>query len=96
MREAAGFEKRQLGVQMMRDAFQVGGPLADASAVVPEQEAIRDLSTGAIGAFQNPTNHRSVEFDSPIDSASIIHLAELLLSIVDRAKERRAGEVPDV
>ncbi|MCU0116562.1 TIGR02391 family protein [Curtobacterium sp. MCBA15_007] len=93
VREAAGFETRQLGVQMMRDAFKVGGPLADASEVVPEQEAVRDLFTGAIGAFKNPTSHRSVEFDSPIEAASIIHLADLLLRIVDRAKARRANEV---
>lgn len=92
VREAAGFEKRQLGVQMMRDAFKVGGPLADANEVVPEQEAVRDLFTGAIGAFKNPTSHRTVEFDSPIEAASIIHLADLLLRIVDRAKARRDGE----
>lgn len=94
VREAAGFEKRQLGVQMMRDAFKVGGPLADANEVVPEQEAVRDLFTGAIGAFKNPTSHRTVEYDSPIEAASIIHLADLLLRIVDRAKDRRPAEVP--
>lgn len=92
VREAAGFEKRQLGVQMMRDAFKVGGPLADANEVVPEQEAVRDLFTGAIGAFKNPTSHRAVEFDSPIEAASVIHLADLLLRIVDRAKARRDAE----
>jgi uncharacterized protein (TIGR02391 family) len=94
VREAAGFEKRQLGVQMMRDAFKVGGPLADAGEVVSEQEAIRDIFTGAIGAFKNPTSHRAVEFDSPIEAASIIHLADLLLRIVDRAKARRGAKAP--
>ncbi|GAA4682157.1 TIGR02391 family protein [Frondihabitans cladoniiphilus] len=96
VREAAGFEKRQLGVQMMRDAFKVGGPLADANEVVPEQDAVRDLFTGAIGAFKNPTSHRAVEFDSPIEAASIIHLADMLLRIVDRAKARRAADTSDV
>ncbi|WP_181439747.1 TIGR02391 family protein [Curtobacterium sp. MCBD17_028] len=92
VREAAGFEKRQLGVPMMRDAFKPGGPLSDADEVVSEQEAVRDLFVGAIGAFKNPTSHRAVEFDSPVEAASIIHLADLLLRIVDRAKARRATE----
>lgn len=95
VREAAGFQNRQLGVPMMRDAFKPGGPLADADEVVSEQEAVRDLFVGAIGAFKNPTSHRTVEFDSPSEAASIIHLADLLLRIVDRAKARRATEEPD-
>ncbi|WP_181430190.1 TIGR02391 family protein [Curtobacterium sp. MCPF17_018] len=90
VRDAAGFENRQLGVPMMREAFKVGGPLADAAEVTSEQEAVANLFAGAIGAFKNPTSHRTVEFDSPIEAASIIHLADLLLRIVDRAKARRA------
>jgi len=95
VREVAGFEKRQLGVQMMRDAFKVGGPLADANEVVTEQEAVRDLFTGTIGAFKNPISHRSMEFDSPIEAASIIYRADLPLRIVDRATTRRAVATAD-
>lgn len=94
VREAADFHNRQLGIPMMRDAFKPGGPLADADEVVSEQEAVRDLFVGAIGAFKNPTSHRTVEFDSPSEAASIIHLADLLLRVVDRAKERRSSEAP--
>lgn len=92
VRDAAGFGKEKLGVHLMREAFKVGGPLADEREVVSEQEAVLSLFVGAIGAFKNPTSHRVVEFDSPIEAASIIHLADLLLRIVDRAKERRPAE----
>jgi uncharacterized protein (TIGR02391 family) len=95
VREAAGFGKEKLGTHMMRDAFKVGGPLADHREVPSEQEAVLSLFVGAIGAFKNPTSHRTVEFDSPIEAASIIHLADLLLRIVDRAKARRAVEASD-
>ncbi|MDT0235258.1 TIGR02391 family protein [Curtobacterium sp. BRB10] len=93
VREAAGFGQEKLGTHMMRDAFKVGGPLADHREVPSEQEAVLNLFVGAIGAFKNPTSHRTVEFDSPIEAASIIHLADLLLRIVDRAKARLANEV---
>ena len=49
VREAAGFDKNKLGVQLMRDAFKVGGPLADADEVPAEQEAVLSLFVGAIG-----------------------------------------------
>ncbi|MCS6576381.1 TIGR02391 family protein [Curtobacterium flaccumfaciens pv. flaccumfaciens] len=93
VREAAGLPDDKLGVHLMRETFKPGGVLADDEVVEPEQNAIRDLFVGTIGAFKNPTSHRSVEFDSPIEAASIIHLADLLLRIVDRAKARRANEV---
>ncbi|MDT0209007.1 TIGR02391 family protein [Curtobacterium sp. BRD11] len=95
VREAAGLGKGKVGVNLMREAFKVGGPLADAGEVPAEQEAVLSLFVGAIGAFKNPTSHRTVEYDSPIEAASIIHLADLLLRIIDRAKVRRAAEVSD-
>lgn len=95
VRDAAGFGPDRYGVQLMRDAFKVGGPLANPEDVDSEQGAVRDLFTGAIGAFKNPTSHRTVEFDSPIEAASIIHLADLLLRIVDRARARRDAEAND-
>lgn len=93
VRDAAGLADDKLGVHLMREVFKPGGVLADDGVVESEQTAVRDLFVGAIGAFKNPTSHRTVEFDSPIEAASIIHFADLLLRIVDRAKERRANEV---
>ncbi|WIB34420.1 TIGR02391 family protein [Curtobacterium sp. MCSS17_005] len=91
VRAAAGFGPDKYGVPMVRDAFKVDGPLADGGEVTSEQEAVANLFAGAIGAFKNPTSHRAVEFNSPIEAASIIHLADLLLRMVDRAKARRDG-----
>lgn len=95
VRDAGEFGPDNFGVPLMRLAFNPGGPLANANEVKGEQEAMSNLVAGAIGAFKNPTSHRTVEYDSPIEAASIIHLADLLLRIVDRAKARRDAEAPD-
>ena len=89
VREASGFGSDRYGVQLMWDAFKVGGPLASADDPTSEQEAVRDLFVGTIGAFKNPSSHRVVHFDSPIEAANVVHLADTLLRIIDRAKQRR-------
>ena len=38
----------------MRKAFKKGGPLADATALEAEQEALAHLFAGAIGVLQEP------------------------------------------
>ncbi|MDF2916587.1 MAG: hypothetical protein K0S70_804 [Microbacterium sp.] len=90
VRQASGFGSDRYGTQLMRDAFKVGGPLAASDDPVAEQEAVRDLFVGTIGAFKNPSSHRVVHFDSPIEAANVVHLADTLLRIIDRAKQRRA------
>lgn len=93
VRDAAGFGSDKYGTRMMREAFNPKGPLADPENAKSEQEATSDLFAGLMGAFKNASSHRDLRFDSPIEAASIIHLADLLLRIVDRAKARRASEV---
>ena len=74
----------------MRDAFAVPkqgratGPLTDPSAQGSEQEAMRNLFTGAFGVYRNPTGHRHVPTE-PEETAEIIMLASQLLRIVDRS-----------
>ena len=92
VRKAGDFDNSLIGVDLMKNAFSAqGGPLADTGAHRGEQVATMDLFAGAIGAFKNPTSHRTVSFTDPVEAAEIIQLADLLLRIVRRAEARIAG-----
>jgi uncharacterized protein (TIGR02391 family) len=85
VREAGGFDNSLIGTKLMRQAFKPEtGPLADLDAESGEQQAMADLFAGAIGAFKNPTSHRPVDYEDPVEAAEIIQLADLLLRIVRR------------
>lgn len=94
VRDASGLDNSLVGVPLMRRAFQPhqngkpGGPLADVGAEGGEQEAESALFAGAMGRYKNPSSHRTVDFDDPIEAAQIIQFADLLLRQVDRAKDR--------
>lgn len=53
-----------------------------------EREALHLLFKGAIGFLRNPPSHRITEDESNIESFEIIHMIDLLLRIVDKAKLR--------
>ena len=83
VRKAAKFADADIGVALMRKAFQKGGPLAVATALEAEQEALAHLFAGAIGSYKNPHSHRSVTIEST-EAAEMIVLASHLLGIVDK------------
>lgn len=88
VRNAAGFGPDKLGVALMREAFHASrGPLRDRRVIQPERQATSDLFSGAIGLFKNPSSHRDVNVDDPVEVAGVIRLADVLLRIVDRARE---------
>lgn len=96
VRDASGLDNSLVGVPLMRAAFQPhktgkGGPLSDAGAEGGEQDAASALFAGAMGAFKNPSSHRTVNFDDPIEAAEIIQFADLLLRQVERAKRRQTA-----
>ncbi|MEH3141168.1 MAG: TIGR02391 family protein [Mycobacterium kyogaense] len=90
VRAAGRFDNSKIGVSLMRQAFAPEeGPLSDSTAERGERVATMDLFAGAIGAFKNPSSHRTVNFEDPIEAAEIIQLADLLLKIVRRAEARK-------
>ena len=44
------------------------------------------LFLGAITAFKNPSSQRGVENEDPVEAADLVHLADLLLRIIDRER----------
>jgi uncharacterized protein (TIGR02391 family) len=82
----SGLPDETIGVHLMRTAFNTkDGLLKDAAAEGGEKEATAHLFAGAIGAYKNPTSHRTVQFDDAMEAAEALQRADLLLRIVDRA-----------
>lgn len=92
VRRLAGLEGSVIGVDLMRQAFRPeAGPLADASAHKGEQVALMELFAGAIGAFKNPSSHRTVHFADPVEAAEVVQTADLLMRLLRRVEERLRG-----
>jgi uncharacterized protein (TIGR02391 family) len=85
VRQKGGFRRQDLGVRLMQQAFKVDpspGPLTDTTAAVPEQDAMRNLYSGAIGLFKNPGSHHHVSYADVAEVAAMIRLADLLLKML--------------
>jgi uncharacterized protein (TIGR02391 family) len=83
VRELSGAAANDVGVDLMKQSFKPGGPLADTNTANSEQEATMALFWGAIGVFKNPVSHRQVDFDDPTQASEVVLLADLLLRILD-------------
>ena len=90
-RRAAGLSESDFGIDLMKKAFGPPGPLTDTSAPRPEQERMRDLFVGAIGTYKNPSSHRPVHFDDPVEVVDVLSTANQLLRIVDRRAKSTAS-----
>lgn len=94
LREAAGLEPgAAYSTGLVNQAMRADGPMAITTETAGEQTAFMNLFQGAIGAFKNPASHRAVEYDDPVEAADIVHLADLLLRIIDRERARRGAPV---
>lgn len=90
VRTLSGLPDSFVGVKLMQAAFTADGPLTDQAAEGGEREAMMKLFAGAIGAFKNPSSHRAVHFDDPVEVAEIVQFADLLLRILARTGARKA------
>ena len=83
VRKAGSFADTDLGVTLMRKAFDPHtGPLTKATDPESERLALGHLFAGAIGSYKNPHSHRTVVIDAD-DAREMVMLASHLLRIVD-------------
>lgn len=88
VRNAASLPAEKYGTELMRKVFHPKtGVLTDTGPPMSERQATSDLFAGAIGLFKNPSSHRDVDWENPIECAELIYLANHLLRIADKHKQ---------
>ena len=88
VREAGAFKAKDIGADLMKDAFKPGaGPLTDLALPISEQEAMAAMFVAAIKYFKNPHSHRLSPIEEQKAAQEMVTFASHLLRIVD---DRRA------
>ena len=86
VRDACGFGSEDYGIKLMHKAFGENGPLRDRDANKGEEERLKFLFAGAIGAYKNPHSHRDVHVEDTAEALAIVMFASQLLRTVDSRK----------
>ena len=88
VRALGSFGDEIYGVDLMRKAFGPNGPLSDPEVSEAERNAVRELFSGAYGAFRNPASHRTFDLGDVTMASEVVLLADLLLRLLDRIEQR--------
>ncbi len=88
VRSAGNFTADDLGVQLMRKAFDKNnGRLTDLTQPESERDALAHLFAGAIGLYKNPHSHREVNLTDRRQAQEQVMLASHLLRIVESRRK---------
>jgi hypothetical protein len=75
------------GLDLMREAFGPNGLLSDPEVLESERGAVRELFSGAYGAFRNQRATAHLYLDDVRLASEVVVLADLLLRRLDRIDE---------
>ncbi len=88
-RELADLQEADIGVPLVRKAFNPKKPILRYSDHDGEQEAISHLFSGFIGVFKNPQSHRFMNIEDPLTAFEVINFANHLCKILESTKFQR-------
>jgi len=86
-RELSKLKDEEIGVSLMRKAFNPKSPILKYSDNPGEQEALMHLFSGFIGVFKNPQSHRFIEIKDPLTAFEVINFANHLCKILETTKQ---------
>ena len=89
VRDACEFGDETFGVNLMQEAFGEEGSLRNHKANKGEENGLRSLFMGAIGAYKNPHSHKDVPVEDVVEALTIVMFASHLLRTVDSRKPKK-------
>jgi uncharacterized protein (TIGR02391 family) len=86
VRRRSGSAQTDLGVSLISKVMNPKSPMLRFRSVDSEQESVHSLFRGAIGAFKNPSSHRSVDYPDQVRVLELLAFASHLMHMLDAAE----------